>query len=207
MAAQKLKTEVRQEQILREVLQLIATHGAKSLSMASVARRVGVVPSALYRHYRSKDEILDAAIAAFERMVHQNLRRVMEESPDALERLRLLLIRQVRMIREDRVLAIPRIVFSEDLYVSRPQRKAKVYTLVRGILDRLGDLIRQGQRQGRIRRDLDVPAAARMFLAMLQSAAILWFISDGQFDIARNAHQTWMIFVQAISMPVCKVGK
>src|SRR4030065_192405 len=47
----------------RAPLALIASRGTHALSVAAVARRVGLVPSAIYRHFRSKDEVLDAAIA------------------------------------------------------------------------------------------------------------------------------------------------
>ena len=198
MASEKLKTAIRREQILKVVLNLIATRGAQALSMAAVARRVGVVPSALYRHFKSKDEILDAAIEQFQQMVLHHFKTVVDSTPQSLEQLRRLLMRQVGMIRENEILALPRIVFSEDLYVSRPQRKSKVYAMVSAHLSRLSDLVRRGQARGEIRSDLDPVTAARMFLALIQSAAILWFVSDGKFDVTKNAEKSWKVFKKAI---------
>ncbi len=199
MASEKLRTDIRRDQILQVVLTLIATRGARSLSMAAVARRVGLVPSALYRHFKNKDEILDAAIEQVQALVQQNLKAVAESSPNSIEQLRRLLMRQIRMIRENQLLALPRIVFSEDLYVSRPQRKSKVYGMVRGSLESLGDLIREGQARREIRRDLDATAAARMLLALMQSSAILWFISEGEFDVTKNAERCWKVFKRVIA--------
>ena len=44
MADEKLDTLVRQEQIAEAALSLVAAHGVRRLSMAAVARRVGLVP-------------------------------------------------------------------------------------------------------------------------------------------------------------------
>src|SRR4030066_1931766 len=63
MRAVRVETTVRRDQIARAALALIASRGTHALSVAAVARRVGLVPSAIYRHFRSKDEVLDAAIA------------------------------------------------------------------------------------------------------------------------------------------------
>jgi len=50
MRALKTKTEIRQEQIAQAALRLIAKHRYHQLSVASLAKEVGVVPSAIYRH-------------------------------------------------------------------------------------------------------------------------------------------------------------
>ena len=56
---EKLNTEVRQEQIIQAAMNLIASRGLKGLSMAALANRIGLVPSAIYRHFKSKNDIVD----------------------------------------------------------------------------------------------------------------------------------------------------
>src|SRR6266849_1239388 len=55
------------ERVVAEALTVISTDGAQALSMRALARRLGVVPGALYRHVRSKEQlhdlILDAVLA------------------------------------------------------------------------------------------------------------------------------------------------
>ena len=58
MRAEKQHSEVRQDQIVKAAMALIAEQGLKGLSVAAVARRVGLVPSALYRHFKEKRKSL-----------------------------------------------------------------------------------------------------------------------------------------------------
>src|SRR5256886_2988629 len=55
------------ERVVAEALTMISMDGAQALSMSGLARRLGVVPGALYRHVRSKEQlhdlILDAVLA------------------------------------------------------------------------------------------------------------------------------------------------
>jgi len=55
------------ERVVAEALTVISMDGAQALSMRGLARRLGVVPGALYRHVRSKEQlhdlILDAVLA------------------------------------------------------------------------------------------------------------------------------------------------
>jgi AcrR family transcriptional regulator len=47
------------EQVVTEALAVIAADGIDALSMRSLAARLGVVPGALYRHVRSKEQLCD----------------------------------------------------------------------------------------------------------------------------------------------------
>ena len=52
------------ERVVAEALTLISTDGAQALSMRALARRLGVVPGALYRHVRSKEQLFDLILDA-----------------------------------------------------------------------------------------------------------------------------------------------
>ncbi len=99
MSAEKLHTEVRQEQIAQAALSLVSSHGLKRLSLANVARRVGIVPSGLYRHFHNKDGILDSVLDLIQKMLQANVRTACQETSDPLESLRRLLNHQIRMLR------------------------------------------------------------------------------------------------------------
>ena len=75
MAEEKLDTQIRREQIAEAALSLVADQGLRRLSVAAVARRVGLVPSGIYRHFKSKDEILAAVLDRIEARLLANVQR------------------------------------------------------------------------------------------------------------------------------------
>ena len=52
------------ERVVAEALAVIAADGAQSLSMRALAVRLGVVPGALYRHVRGKEQLYDLILDA-----------------------------------------------------------------------------------------------------------------------------------------------
>jgi TetR/AcrR family tetracycline transcriptional repressor len=52
------------ERIVAEALAIIAADGAQALSMRALAARLGVVPGALYRHVRGKEQLYDLVLDA-----------------------------------------------------------------------------------------------------------------------------------------------
>jgi AcrR family transcriptional regulator len=196
MGAKKVKTQIRKDQIAQAILRLVADYGLKGLSVAAVAGQIGLVPSALYRHFKGKEEMVDAALEIIRRRLLGNVDAVCKETEDPLERLQLLLGRHLEMIRDNQ--AIPRIIFSEEVYAEHPNRKKKVYHLVRTFLSRVEAIVRVGQKAGQIREDLKPEMVSVLFLGLFQPAAVLWYLSDGRYDISRHIHRAWPIFKDAI---------
>ena len=86
------------ERVVAEALTVIAAHGVDGLSMRALATRLGVVPGALYRHVRNKEQlhdlVLDGVLAEVDhrldhtlawteqvKMLAHRLRTVLENHP------------------------------------------------------------------------------------------------------------------------------
>jgi AcrR family transcriptional regulator len=57
MRASKAKTEIRQGQISQAALRLLAMRGWRRVSLAAIAKEVGIVASDVYRHFNSTAKI------------------------------------------------------------------------------------------------------------------------------------------------------
>ena len=196
MSTEKLDTEIRKEQIAQATLEVIAAKGLAKVSVAAVAKRVGVVPSALYRHFKGKDEVLDAAMEMILGRLLENVDAVRAEQDTPLDHLKRLLDRHIRMVRENR--GIPQILLSQDFYAQRPDRRKRVHEGMRAYLARVADLVREALEAGQVDPDLDADTASVIFLGLIQPPAILWHMSNGKFDVDGQAARAWPLFLRAI---------
>ena len=196
MVAQKLPTSVRQDQIAETAFQMLSENASKRLHIKDIAARMGLAPSALYRHFRNRDALMSAVLELIRSKLYKNIEAVRQGGDDAVERLRELLARHMRLIRERH--GIPRILFSDELWGQNQERRQKMYRIVTGYLAEVEDIVREGQRNGRIREDIPAKAVARMFFGMVQPAALLWHMSGGSFDIEEHIALTWPVFARTI---------
>jgi AcrR family transcriptional regulator len=199
MADEKLDTQIRREQIAEAALGLVAAQGVRHLSIAAVARRVGLVPSGIYRHFKSKDELLAAVLDRIEQRLLANVQEAREESEDPMERLKGILMRHIRFLREGKVISIPRMIFSEDVRTDGPQRKQRVLQLFDHYIGQVRRIVREGQSGGRIRQDVDVQTITMMLFGIIVPAGILWHLTEGGFDVTRHAQRSWQLFAQAVT--------
>jgi AcrR family transcriptional regulator len=56
------RPQLTRERVAAEALDFIAANGVAALSMRALAARLGVVPGALYRHVRSKEQLYDLVL-------------------------------------------------------------------------------------------------------------------------------------------------
>jgi AcrR family transcriptional regulator len=197
VAREKLQTEVRQDQIIDAALALMSDRGVRGLSMAAIARRVGFAPSAIYRHFRGKDALLDAVLERVRERLHGAIAAARAETDDPVEALRRLLERHMRLLHQNR--GLQRVLLADDFHVGHPARRQRMLGLFAGYLDGVADIIRIGQRRHRIRRDVNARSLAILFLGMIQPASVLWVLSDGQFDVTAQARAAWPVFEQSLS--------
>lgn len=167
------------------------------MSVATLAKEVGVVPSAIYRHYPSKEAVLDAVLKLIRQRLFENVEAVRHDFPSALGRLDQLLQRHIEMILSNR--GMPRVVFSEEIFSGQPARRRRVYQMIQAYLEKVAEIVREGQSQARIRPDLPPETVAKMFLGLVQTASILRLMSDGGFDAAEYRKAAWQIFSGMLS--------
>jgi AcrR family transcriptional regulator len=199
MRATRTNPTVRREQIAEAALLLINTHGPREMSLSAVARRVGLVPSAIYRHFPNKDALLDAVLDRIRVCLAENLQASRAQASDPIEALELLLVQHVGMIRRNQ--AIPRLIFADGFSASRPERRRRVLAVVNGYVEGIGDMIQAGQAQGCIRHDIDPRTLAMMFLGLLQIPTAFWFLSDGDFDATAHVKRAWNAFRDMLVAP------
>ena len=186
-------------------MSLIARQGVKGLSVAAVARRVGLVPSALYRHFKGKEEILESTIELVRDLIAENVRSVRRESPLPLDQLKRLMMRHIQMIQEFQ--AIPRIVFSDEISASHPLRRTAIYKIIREILGQVAEIIAQGSTvMGQIKPGLSPGTVSVIYLGLIQPPAILWYLSQGKFDVSKHIKKAWPIFEKAVKIETPVVG-
>jgi len=193
---EKKGTEIRREEIVLAALTLVANQGVKSMTIERIGRMVGLVPSAIYRHFNNKAAILKAVLGLIGERMRNNAIEVNKENSNSLEAIRKLLMRQVQLIME--FSAIPQILFSEEVYRENRELKTALHNMIKGFLNALTEIVERGQKEGRIRPDMESQRIAIMFLGLFQPSALLYHLNDGKFDIIKQVDMTWKMFSIAI---------
>ena len=159
--------------------------------------RSGLAPSAIYRHFSNKQQVLFAALDIFRGLVLDNVAAVRKETPEALEQLHRLLLRQLRLIPRNATI-MPRMAFADDSPGVASTGRDRVAEVLGDFLKAVAGIVRNGQQRGEIRRDVRADAIALMVFGLLQPAGLLWHLRRGRFNVARHVELGWQMLRKGI---------
>ena len=197
MTTEKKTTAIRKEQIVEAVLHILSDNEVKKIKISDISKYMGLAPSALYRHFKSRDAIMSAVLEHIRGSLYRNLENVKQKTDNALERLKELLFLHVKLIGYRQ--GIPRIIFSDELWGQKRERRQKMFRIVSGYLAEIEDIVREGQSKGQIRRNIDPQIVSKMFFGIVQPAALLWHMSEGQYDLDTHVAAAWPVFKELLS--------
>ncbi len=198
MATVRMKSQQRKEQIAQAALTLVSTRGVAAMTMERTARMVGLAPSALYRHFKNKAQMLDGVLDLLDHQFTTEIQEAEELAKEPLDMLHHLLMRRVRHIMEHR--SIPRLLFSEEIMYRFPEQQEKVNQLFKRFIHRIQEIVEQGQARGNMRTDITPLETTVMFIGLFKPVDDIYEILDIQFDIVAHTHKVWSIFRDAIEI-------
>jgi len=194
---QKFKTEVRREQITQATFDIIAHQGVTGLTVAAIAKKVGVSEANLYRHFKNKDDILKQVVKKVGAGLLENLRRIQDAAADEpLVKLRNLFRLHIGFVDENE--GIPRLVFSEEIHLGNHEFREILLNAITAYAKGVESFIREGQANGSIHRDADASALALMFIGMIQMSIFKWSLNDFSFSLVDEGMRLWDNFEMCI---------
>jgi AcrR family transcriptional regulator len=196
MTKKRFATQIRHDQIAEAALEIVRANGVRALNVTAVAEKVGIVPSALYRHFKNKSAIVSAVLELIQTRLNKHFLDIVHLELVPLEKLHLLFTRHIDMIGGNN--AIPRIVFSEEVLAGIGDNRHQLYGIIRNVIKNVATIVGEGQKKGALRNDISAESMAVAFLGMIQPAAIIWDLSNGAFDLTKHGRQAWKLFMSAV---------
>lgn len=183
--------EERKSEIVEAALEISADRGVGGATTKAIAQRVGIAQPTIFRHFRSRDAIFEAAVAAIADALFRNISGQFEGDEPADVRLRELIRRQLRFIGHRR--GIPRLLFSDRLHLEIPTLRRSLLGVMERYTEAVATLIEEGIWEGRFRADQDPRETARVLISLIQGLVVRWSLSDFAFDLEEEAEGIWRV--------------
>ncbi len=159
-------TESRQAEIIATVLALAAERNPADVTTTDIAKAMNVTQGALFRHFSTKEAMRLAVIEWIETQLMAKLGDAQASAPDVLSGLEAMFLAHVKFIRE--FPGVPRLVFAELQQPDSSPVRQRVQQIMRRYRQMLAETLGKAKAAQLIRDDVDVQAAAALFLGAIQ---------------------------------------
>ena len=197
MPTAHLQSEVRRHQIVHATRKIVATEGMASLTIQELAKEVGVSEGAIYRHFKSKDEILLILIQEIERTLLGAISDSARPGEGAMDQLKHLL--QLHFSSLERRNGVSFVVISEAQCFADHEVKQATGQMVERYLEMVDLILRAAVQAGEIDDRVDTRAAALMFFGMIQASVTLWSFNNRAHPLAEHSASLWAIFKDGLT--------
>lgn len=178
------------------VIELAAEQNPGDITTAAIAKRMGLTQGALFRHFPNKDAILQAVMEWVAERLLARIDQAMQAQQSPLAALERMFMAHVDFVVEHP--GIPRMLFGELQRAEATAAKSMAQALIRRYGERLNRLIREGQECGELDAQVNVPAAATLFIGTIQGLIMQSLLAGDVNRIRGEAPGVFAIYRRGI---------
>ncbi len=194
--ASRLPASERRRRIIEAARTLFASAGYANVGTAELARAAGVSEAALYRYFPSKKHLFMATLGNAGARLQEIWQRIASEIDDPIETLRSIALGYYDHVRSRS--DIVRLQFRALSESDDPEVQAVVRETYGSLARFVADAIREGQRRGLLRADIDAPVVAWQFLGMGLALDVVHLLGFDQQMERRRAADWVDLFLSAL---------
>lgn len=161
------------EQMLESAVRVFNEVGYDATSVAALTERLGLSKAALYHHFDSKEQVLDASLERALGSLEAVLDTEEAMSGSAIDRLAAVLRGAVAVL----VAELPHVTLLLRVR-GNSEVERRALTRRRAFDQRIAALVRRAQREGSVRGDIEAAVAARLLFGTVNSI-VEWYRPGG----------------------------
>lgn len=191
-----LPADERRTATVEAVVDLAAQQNPSDITTTAIAQHMGVTQGALFRHFASKDAILQAVMSWVAQRLMARVDAAADGAASPLAALEAVFMAHIDFVCERP--GVPRLIFGELQRPGQTLPKQMVQTLITAYGERLRGLLEAGKAAGELDPQLDAQAAAVLFIGTVQGLVMQSLLAGDVQRMRRDAQGVFAIYRRGI---------
>lgn len=185
----------RQQEIVEKAIEIIAEEGFHKLTTKNLAEKVGFSEPALYRHFKDKQEIVLAVIKTIESNMLNLAKKIdlSKKTEEIFFSLTCLITSYLKKVKGVTIL-----IMSESSLENDDIVKDAMYSFYLKMLKYVSNILSKKKKEGEVKKEIDEKIAAQVFLGILHSMVLKYFLAGRSIEIDENCNEIVKIFLEGV---------
>ena len=181
----KKKHSSRQNQIIKESIKIIHTKGIQGLTIKNIATAINVTEAAIYRHFKSKDEIISTILDDFKFDLDKNAENVIKNKQlTAYEKLNSILNYMAGVFCDNPY--IVSVIFSDEIFKNKLALYDKIIDIIKQNSEYFFLIAKEGQKKGEMRSDISCEELSVIIMGSFRMIIKNWQISHHSYSLKKR---------------------
>lgn len=202
---QATQSSSRREQILQALALMLQEDSGKRITIAALARQVGVSEAALYRHFPSKARMFEGLIAFIEETLFERISRILDEVPEAVPRCGQILTLLLAFAEKNPGLS--RLLDGDVLTGETARLRLRIHQLFERMETQLKQILREAELREQRRTLLPASATANLLMAYAEGRISQYVRSDFKRRPTEYWDDQWrLLSAQLLREPMTRIA-
>jgi len=191
-----LSADERRAATVDAVVELAGEQNPSEITTTAIAKHMGVTQGALFKHFPTKDAILQAVMEFVAERLLSRVDKAVRGAPTPIAAIEAIFMAHIEFVVENP--GVPRMMFGELQHAKLTAPKRMAQTLIRRYGERLYGLIEEGKATGELSASLDTSAAATLFIGTIQGLVMQSMLAGDVELVRKDAPRVFAIFLRGI---------
>lgn len=191
-----LPSDERRAVTIEAVVDLAARQNPSEITTTAIAKHMGVTQGALFKHFPTKDAILQAVMDWVAERLLSGIDRAAGAAPSPVAAIEAMFMAHIEFVTQHP--GVPRMLFGELQRAESTAPKRIVQTIIHRYGERLRRLLDAGKEKGELSPTLDTEAAATLFIGTVQGLVMQSLLAGDVEHMRRDAPRVFAIYLRGI---------
>jgi AcrR family transcriptional regulator len=174
----------RQSEIIERSIEIIASKGIQGLTIKNLSMEIGISEPAIYRHFKSKTEIILAILENFKILAEFLSETMKNFDGTAYEKINFMFSKMMEVfIAQPSIVSV---IFSEEIFKNEISLLEKIRTIMNLHQKTIENIIKKGQNEGNVRNDISKESLAIIIMGALRLLVKRWNLNQHNFDLNKE---------------------
>jgi TetR/AcrR family fatty acid metabolism transcriptional regulator len=192
------KKTARKQSILQAAIEVFSNGSFKNSGISEIAKRANVAEGTIYQYFKNKEDLFFSIPIQKTLEFTEELDLHLQGITGAFNKIRKFIWYYLYFFKTNpgygRILML-------EMRVSRDFVKTKTYNFLKKSTSRILEIIREGQHDGTIRKDVDIFILRQLILGILEHVVTRWLLKREKYDLMESYQDITKLVIDGISFP------
>ena len=192
------KKAAKKHSILQAGIEVFSKGGFRDSSISEIAKRANVAEGTIYQYYKNKEDLFFSIPIQKTIEFSEELDLHLQGITGTFNQIRKFIWYYLYFFKTNpeygRILML-------EMRVSRSFVKTKTYNFLKKSISRILEIIREGQNDGTIRKDVNLYILRQLVLGILEHVVTRWLLQAGKYDLMEYYEDITKLIIDGISLP------
>lgn len=189
------KKTIRRESIIQAAIEVFSKKGFQAAGISEIAQRAGVADGTIYQYFKNKEDLFFSIPIEKTNEFRSKVELHLKGISGALNKIRKFVWYFLYFFKTNpeygRLLML-------EMRVNKSFVKTETYDFLKQSVSSVLEIIEEGQKEGVIRKDVDIYLLRHLILGILEHMVTRWLLKETKYDLLEHHQEVSRLLIEGL---------